>query len=303
MAVGGSAPEGSPLDCLIAVPYDCTGRFAGCERAPAALRRAGIVEALELTDLGNMQVAIADPRRDPDSGVIGLADLLAANRVVRDRVGGLLGSGRRPLVLGGDCTLLIGVAAALGAHHPGAGLAFVDGHLDCYDGTSSPTGEGADMELAALLGVGAEPLVRFAGRVPSIEAARVVCLGPVDEREAAGYGAPDPRSFAAEMKIIDGPSLLADPAAGAREALERLGGEPGFWLHLDLDVLSAESFGAVDYPQRIGLDWGAFASAVGPLLRSPALLGADLTIYNPTLDPDGSRARRLVAELRTAAGL
>jgi arginase len=108
-------------------------------------------------------VTIADPVRDPEWRVVGLEDLRRANLVIRDAVHGLLAEGHHPLVLGGDCTLLIGVAAALQAVAPQARLAFVDGHLDCYDGSSSQTGEGADMELAILLGHGADLLLTSRG--------------------------------------------------------------------------------------------------------------------------------------------
>lgn len=298
-----AAPDRTPLDCVVAAPYDCSGRFVGCERMPAALRSAGLVTALGFEDVGNLQVVIADPERDPAWGVVGLADLVAANLVVRDAVEELLRAGRRPLLLGGDCTVLLGAAAALQRTHPDARLAFVDGHLDCYDGASSESGEGADMELAVLLGVGAPPLVGLGDRTPLFAADRVVCLGPVDELEAAGLGAPDPRTFAPGMAIVDGAALAARPGEHGHETAARLAGDGGgFWLHLDLDVLHARALPAVDYPQDEGLDWDQLERLLVPLLRSPGLIGMDLTIYNPTLDPDGASARRIVELLAAAAG-
>ena len=267
---------------------------------PAALRAAGIAGALDATDEGNLQVAVADPIRDADTGVIGLQDLLGLSRVVRDRLIGVLGDGRRPLVLGGDCTLLIGVAAALAHTRPDAGLLFVDGHLDCFDGRTSPTGEGADMELAILLGVGAEPLVGFAGRTPALADDRVVVLGPADEAQAAELGAPDPRSFAPKMPIVTAEELAGDlrhaPAAGhhPEQAAD------GYWLHVDLDVLSALELPAVDYPDEAGLSFQQLRDLLVPLLAAPGLLGVNVTIFNPTLDADGSSAARIVEMLRDA---
>ncbi|MGX6448620.1 arginase family protein [Patulibacter sp. S7RM1-6] len=222
---------------------------------------------------------------------------------MRDALEPLLRAGRRPLLLGGDCTVLLGAAAALARTHPDAGLAFVDGHLDCYDGASSPTGEGADMELALLLGVGAPPLAELGDRLPLLAADRIVCLGPVDEAEAAGLGAPDPRAFAPAMTIVDGRALAADPGRHGRETVARLTGDGGaFWLHLDLDVLHARALPAVDYPQDDGLDWDELERLLVPLVRSPELVGMDLTIYNPTLDPDGTFARRIAELLARVAG-
>ena len=268
---------------------------------PAALRAAGIAGALDVTDEGNLQVAVADPIRDAETGVIGLQDLLGLSRVVRDRLIGVLGDGRRPLVLGGDCTLLIGVAAALADTRPDAGLLFVDGHLDCFDGRTSPTGEGADMELAILLGVGAEPLVGFAGRTPALADDRVVVLGPADEAQAAELGAPDPRSFAPKMPIVTAEELAGDPAGHAQAALAHLEeAADGYWLHVDLDVLSALELPAVDYPDEAGLSFQQLRDLLVPLLAAPGLLGVNVTIFNPTLDADGSSAARIVEMLRDA---
>lgn len=294
----------STLDCLIGVPYDCSGRFVGCERMPAALRAEGVASALGLRDFGNLQVTIADPVRDPEWRVIGLDDLRRANLVIRDAVHRLLAEGHHPLVLGGDCTLLIGVAAALQAAAPQARLAFVDGHLDCYDGSSSQTGEGADMELAILLGHGARPLTHLTGRSPLIDPERVVCLGPLDEDEALRLSAPDPRRFAPAMQIVDGTTLAADPTGFGHRTLEAMtSGSDGFWLHLDVDVLSAAAMPAVDYPQAAGLDWDQLTALLTPLVGSTQLLGADVTIYNPTSDTNGSCARRLVRLLTEVSGM
>jgi arginase len=78
------------VDCLLGVPVDSSGAFAGCERMPAALRAAGLTAALGVADLGNLQVALADPVRDPLSGIIGLSSLAAATEVIRSAVRGLL---------------------------------------------------------------------------------------------------------------------------------------------------------------------------------------------------------------------
>ena len=94
---------------MIGVPSDCSGAFAGCERMPAALRAHGLVDALGVIDAGNLQVVVADPVRDRETGVIGLKDLLGLSEVVRDAVLMHLTAGRRPLLVGGDCTLLLGV--------------------------------------------------------------------------------------------------------------------------------------------------------------------------------------------------
>ncbi|MGH7411407.1 MAG: arginase family protein [Candidatus Methylomirabilis sp.] len=77
-------------------------------------------------------------------------------------------------------------------------------------------------------------------------------------------------------------------AVAARFALE-----PGrFWLHLDLDVLDEKVLPAVDYRMPGGLDWDELDDLIRPLVTLPALIGMDVTILNPELDPSGEYARR-----------
>lgn len=293
----------SPFDVMLGVPADCSGRFVGCQLMPRAMRDAGIVDALGVDDGGDLNVSIGNPGRDPDTGVIGIDDLLEMSGTVRDSVLTLLADGHRPLVIGGDCTALIGIAAAVGAARSDPGLLFVDGHLDCYDGATSPTGEGADVELAVLLGIGAERLVTFNPRRPAFAPDRVVVLGPCDEAEAAAHGAPDPRQFAPEMRIVVGEELATDPVGHAEAALTRLGSAgDGFWLHVDLDVLSGEVFPAVDYRDPRGLDLQQLTDLLRPVLASRELLGASIVILNPTLDDaKGTSARHVVDVLAKAS--
>lgn len=284
----------SNVSTIIGVPFDCTGRFAGCERLPMALRATGLVERLGIRDAGNLQVVIADPRRDPATGIVGFGDQVAAARVIHSGIGALLGSDQCPLLLGGDCPLLIGALAAARCHAGRVGLAFVDGHLDFYDGKSSPTGEAADMELAVLCGIGPEELAHLSGDPPLIAAGDIVVIGARDGETAASEGAPDPQCLAPEMQIYEPKGIRETGARKLGESVAaRLAEEIGsFWLHLDLDVLDVEELPAVDYPQPDGITWEELAELARPLAASPALLGADVTILNPTLDPDGRYAER-----------
>jgi arginase len=281
---------------IIGVPIDCSGRFVGVERMSAALRAAGLVERLGLPDRGDLPVAIGDSHRDPETGMIGFQEVCLVSTEISQAIGEMLAQGTRPLVIGGCCTLLIGVFGALKVHFGRVGLAFVDGHLDFYDGQSSPTGEAADMELAILSGLGPAGLVDLAGSPPLVAPRDVVVLGYRDGAEAAKDGAPDPRTAAPEMQLYEveevraeGPATLGGAVAG------RLAEAPGrFWLHLDLDVLDQAVMPAVDYLMPGGLDWAELKTLVEPLAGSPALVGVDVTILNPNLDPSGVYTRQVV---------
>jgi len=86
------------------VPIDSVGRAGGTELAPAAVREQGLPERIGARDRGDLDVRIRDDTRDPATGIVGAAEVLAVTAAVRDTIA----AGERPLVLGGCCTLLPG---------------------------------------------------------------------------------------------------------------------------------------------------------------------------------------------------
>ena len=83
----------------------------------------------------------------------------------------------------------------------------------------------------------------------------------------------------------------------ARDAVAHLtrdhGPGSGFWLHVDTDVLDDAITPAVDYRLPDGLSWEELATAMRIAANSNRVVGLEVTIYNPTLDPDGAGARGL----------
>lgn len=282
----------APLAILDA-PIDSSGAGRGEERAPAALRAAGLVERLGARDAGEADARIRDEQREPDTGVIGAVEVRRASTAIASGVREVLEAGDRPLVLGGDCTLLLGAFQALPA---GCALWFVDGHADFFDGKSSPTGEAADMDLAILTGHGPPGLLEREG--PLLEPGNVVLLG---HRPAELH--PD---VARENARLD-PAIVAVTAPEVREhgaarvgtdAAARLAGRPA-WLHLDLDVLDERALPAVSYPQALGLFWDDLIALTRPLVAAPNFLGISIADFNPDRDADGTYAARVVELLES----
>ena len=281
---------------IVDAPIDCSGARRGEEHAPAALRAAGLVERLRARDAGEANARIRDTRRDPATGVVGAVEVRRASMAIASRVREVLEARERPLVLGGDCTLLLGVFQALPR---GSGLWFVDGHADFFDGESSPTGEAADMDLAILTGHGPPGLLERDG--PLLEPAAVVLLG---HRPAELH--PD---VARENARVD-PAIHALTAPEVRErgaalvgtdAAARLAGRPA-WLHIDLDVLDERVLPAVSYPQALGLDWDDLVGLARPLFAAPNLLGVSVADFNPDRDADGTHAGCVVEALESICG-
>jgi arginase len=139
---------------LFGVPIDCVGEPVGTVRTPDVLRDAGVVDALGAHDLGDLDVFLGPPQRDPVTGIVGSDSVLDLTRTVRQATTDALDDAGTLVVLGGCCTLQVGVTAGVRDRHPDAALVFLDGHMDLYDGVSSVGGEAADMPVAVLLGGG-----------------------------------------------------------------------------------------------------------------------------------------------------
>ncbi|SDE48862.1 arginase family protein [Glycomyces harbinensis] len=278
---------------LLGAPWDCSGSGRGEQAAPAALRAAGLA-ALVHRDLGDAACTIDGLERDAHTGVLALPHALRAAHALAEALEHALRdqTGLRPLVVGGDCSILLGIIPALRRSVGPVGLWFLDGHPDYSDGPGSETGETADMELAVLTDDGADPLVELAGSVPMVPASAVVMLG----HRSSGLDAASVRELArvpSALQRIDAETIATDPAAAGRAASLLPEPDRRMWLHLDVDVLDGEALPAVSYPQPGGLDWAQLAAVMEPLARSRRLLGVSVADFRPDLDPTGEHAAQI----------
>lgn len=143
---------------VIGVPFNSAGSNSGVARAPAALRAAGLIDAIkragiDVTDRGDLRVEATTAGRDPASHVIAPESLGSMIRGVGSRVAESLERGAFPIVIGGDCPILLGCLAGFATPRSSVGLVFVDGHEDAWPPDQSPSGEAADMELGFALGL------------------------------------------------------------------------------------------------------------------------------------------------------
>jgi arginase len=277
---------------VLGVPIDSVGRNGGTELAPAALREAGLVERLGLADRGDLDVRIRGDERDPETGIVGSPDVLATTSAVRAAVAEMAAAGERPLVLGGCCSLVPGALAGVRDAAGAVGIANVDGHVDVYDGRTSPTGEGADMPLSVAFGLGPAGWVEAAGG-PSTRPAEGVVLGARDPEEAVDI-APLLEGDLAELLVLSPEDLRAQgPAEAGALAARRLAERAGrFWIHLDVDVLDERAMPATDYLMPGGLEWEELAELIGPLCAAPAVAGMSIGCLNPEKDPGGRLTQR-----------
>jgi arginase len=277
---------------LTGVPYTSAREPGGIADAIGVLRELGLAERLGahgVVDAGDLEVLPPGGERGP-TGILNEAAFEHFVDAAHVRVHEAHHRGRRPLLIGGDCPVLLGGLAALGKER---GLVMLDGHEDAWPPPLSETGEASDSELGIALGLFPKnmpsPLDRWGAL---LSPSNVALLGPRDRGEIAAGGARsigDDLAFFRDEQALHG-ARDSTPMADALNAIDA----DSFWLHVDLDVLSSEAFAAVDYPQPGGLGWGQLESLAAEAALDQRCRGMSIVIYNPDLDPDRSAARDLI---------
>jgi arginase len=277
---------------LIGAPSSAGAHTPGVEKAPAALRAAGLVGALPgATDLGDVPGFRWRP--DPTRPTAQNAPVVA--RVARDVAAAVAAAPGVPLVLGGDCTVTLGLVA--GSHAPA--LVYVDGGPDLYTPRTRPNGNLDAMGLAHMLGLpGTEPVVTaVGGGPPMLTPGRVVVYG-----DDLPPGDPE-RDLVDSLALthVPGAEVHAAPAqaahrarAAAESAAER------FVVHFDVDVLAFADAPFADVPEPRGLSLAEAQTTLSILTASPQFAGLTVTEVNPDHLPDPSDLKPLIAMLATA---
>jgi arginase len=259
----------------------------GVEALPEALLAVGLAERLAARRGERLSAPAFDPRVDPETGMLNPGGLRNYAPRLADAVGAVLDDGAFPIVLGGDCSILLGAMLAL-RRRARYGLVHVDGHLDFrHPGWSGGIGAVAGEDLAGVTGRLEAELSDIDGLGPYVLDADTVHLG---DRERW----PDEVAAVAETGIT---------ALGLDELRARGPVVPAvpYWIHVDADVLDSALLGAVDSPAPGGLTFEELSALLRTLLDGPAV-GLQITVFDPDLDPDGSQASALTDCLVTGLG-
>ena len=269
----------------------------GVERLPAVLLQHGLAEQLPARRAGRVvPTATYDTQRDPQTLTLNARGIAEYSTALADAVTDVVGRGEFPILLGGDCSILLGSSLAL-RRRGRYGLLFIDGHADFYQPEANPNGEAASMDLAFATGHGPELLTNLEGLRPLVRDEDVVAFGFRDAQEQREYGSQPLPPEVLALDLIEVRRLGAERAA--RRAVDHLAAKPtqGFFIHLDADVVSDELMPAVDYRIPDGLSWEELRTVLRTALASGRAVGIEITIYNPALDADGSSGRELARTL------
>ena len=289
---------------LIGVPSSAGAREVGQEQAPQSLRSSGLVERLrsngnEVVDLGDLtSVSFYPDTQNPKQQ--NLSRVLSVLKEVADAVELAVTARAWPLIVGGDCTVTIGVLAALTKHFSNLGLIYFDGDVDLNTPETTMSGILDGMVLAHILGEGADELSHLGTRYPLLEERSVTLFG-----YSAQAGGIDP----VELKLLQDTKMVKYPLekikdmarAAAEQALHDLESKTEHILvHFDIDVVDFDDFPAVDVPHKPGLSLLQAKEALGVFLESPKVVGLVLTEFNAGRDTDGKLAVELNKTIQEA---
>jgi arginase len=288
---------------VFGVPTAAGGRAPGLERGPFALREAGLLRDLRAG--GARVVNLSDLslfpyRDDPEHPEARNAEVVAcAVRAAADEMTRALPEGFT-IVLGGDCTLVAGtVAGATRTLGQPVGVIYIDADADLNTPATSPSGYLNGMALALALGRGPEEVASAGGLAAAVSPDHVALVG---------FRAVDP----GERPAL-GDLGLALPATAARRlgmrvaaalALDGVGnGDGPILVHLDVDVIDAAEMPAKQFlTAGQGLAYSEVSDLVTAIVASPRVVALEVTEYDPSRDPQGESARKIVDLVVRATG-
>ncbi|MGH9369354.1 MAG: arginase family protein [Thermoanaerobaculia bacterium] len=261
------------------------GKQPGVRRLPEALEKAGLSKRLQAERFARVEPPPYSETVDPETGIRNAPAIARYSLALAESLGRALDRDAFPLVLGGDCSILLGSLLAL-RRRGRYGLFFVDGHADFATPETSASRGAAGMDLTLATGRGPKPLANLAGLSPLVLDEDVAILGYRDgERLPGSIAACD----VARLRLAG----IAQTARRQEAALRRRGVR-GFWIHVDADVLDPSIMPAVDTPEPGGLTFAELTDLLRELFRSDLAAGLQICIYDPDLDPEGRCAQGLV---------
>lgn len=276
---------------ILGVPSTAGSHNPGQEKAPAAWRAAGLADGLrqaglDVEDRGDLPAAPFRPL-PPVDGLRDVERVVAVAQGAAAGVAAIRAGGRLPLVLGGDCTITLGVLAGFGE----AGLVYFDGDADLATPDRSVSAVADTMGMTHLLGGGSPQLAGLGSRSPLLRPDQVVLFGfDPAELDASQWT----ELVSRHLYAAPAPAVRADPAGQARAARAYLERRTDTYLvHLDVDVLHTGLFPLANFPHFAGLTLEEVSAGLGEFAGSEKFGGLVITEVNPDHDPDGHLIGRL----------
>jgi arginase len=267
----------------------------GVKFFPSAMEEAGFASSAGISEKINVAAPLYSMEVDPESKVRNAWKIIQYSTKLADEIDNSILQRNLPVVIGGDCSILIGAALSL-KRNGNYGLFFLDGHTDYVLPEQSGTAGAAGMDLAIVTGNGHQKLTNIENRKPYIVEKNVFCVGnreisvdwyvnAIIESDIHYYDLYSLRSKGISFIVNQFLSMVDSKNLD------------GFWIHFDVDVLDNKIMPCVDSPQEDGLSYEELEEVLNPLIGSEYFTGIDVTIYDPTLDRDGFFGKQFANQL------
>jgi arginase len=286
---------------IIGVDLDLGQGRRGVDMGPSAIRYAGLGDrlaaiGLDVSDRGNVAVALPETVATGNEHARFLAEIIAACERVASEVAAAAGAGLVPLVLGGDHSVALGTVGGMASRSgPGAAIWF-DAHGDLNTPETSPSGNVHGMALGALLGRATDAFASDAWPLPALDPARTSLVGVRSLDDGERKAVADLGLAVHTMSEIDRRGV----EEVLREALDRATGAPFVHVSLDMDVVDPDVAPGVGTPVQGGLSFREAHLAMELVAEAEILDSLELVEVNPILDRRNETAA-LVVELAASA--
>jgi arginase len=280
---------------LIGAPSSAAAFTPGTEKAPAALRAAGLIERLQAAGFDVVDYGDCAPRLFADDDehrrARNLKEIVAGLNDLKTRAEVAVKSGALVLVLGGDCVQAIGLLTGARRYYKHVNLLWFDRDADLNTPATTPSGRIDGMVVAHIIGKGAPELVRFWGEPPLVREPDITLFG------LARLDPPEQELLSrSPLRHVDASEIQTKGSgASAVNALSHLHADTReFVVHLDLDVIAQQDFPAVVVPGDGGLRFDDVRVALNEFVLHKNLIGLDVAQFNPDKDADGASAKKVV---------
>lgn len=196
------------------------------------------------------------------------------------------------IILGGDCSILIGTAIAL-KKLGNFGLFYLDGHTDFIPPHLSPSGGIAGMDLAIVSGTGHQKLTDIDALKPYFSEENIYCVGNA-EMDDEDYVQ---QIITSDIRYLDLEDLRKNGfGKTAQDFLQMVHRKKldGFFVHFDVDILNDKIMPAVDCRMEDGIDYENLKEILVPLISDPQCFGIEITILDPDYDENGTYTKAFV---------
>ncbi|WP_420452006.1 arginase family protein [Ilumatobacter sp.] len=285
---------------LIGVPTSAGAYGIGQEQAPTALRAAGLINALgpDIDDAGDLTPTPFAP--DPTSPTAqNLDTVLAVAHNVRHAVSTAVTANDIPLVIGGDCTITLGVVAGVLDHQPDATVAYFDGDTDLSTPATTRSGILDAMGIAHLLNIdGANQHLATVGATTPLLSGDHLALIGFEDRDLTD----DHRTLLDDrgVSLFPAEQLREDPDDTLDRIVDTLGDRPRI-VHFDLDAVDSIDCPLAEFPHfNTGVTLDTATQILTRLCDTENLAAVVITETNPLHDPDNLYLPRLVNTISSA---